>query len=97
MVQKQEEKMPPKDYDKDGYITEEEITLQIKLEKAEAQAKIARVALVAIIILISYILSPWGPDDARILVLDGIIQTTLYALASIVGVYMGVTAWMSKK
>lgn len=85
------------DYDQDGLISEREIELEIKLDKSVTQSGIAKYALAAIIVMAAYLVSPWGPDTARLMALDGTLSTYFIAMASIVGAYMGFTAWMSRK
>lgn len=87
----------PKDYDNDGVISDREVELEIKLEKAEAQSNIAKIALGAMIALMAFLISPWGPGAAMISALDASLATFFVAMASIVGAYMGFSAWMSRK
>ena len=91
--------MAPKvvDFDNDGIITAREIDLEIKLEKAETQMKIARMALIALIADRIFLLSPFAPSPEMITALDSSNATFYVAMASIVGAYMGFTAWMSRK
>jgi len=86
-----------KDLDNDGIITDREVELEIKLEKAETQTGIARWALFAMIMMASYLVSPYGPAVDRLTALDSTLATFFVAMASIVGAYMGFTAWMSRK
>lgn len=87
----------PKDYDNDGVISDREVELEIKLEKAEAQSNIAKIALGAMIALMAFLISPWGPDTTMISALDASLATFFVAMASIVGAYMGFSTWLSKK
>lgn len=100
MPNKEEQQMAPKavkDLDRDGVITDGEIDAEIKLEKAETQMRIARIALIAMIATMFYLISPVGPEKELIEALDSSLATYFVALASIVGAYMGFSAWMSRK
>ena len=86
----------PKDYDNDGVISDREIELEIKLEKANGQLKLAVIALAALIIIFLVMMTPYVPID-RIVALSSIADVFFLGLASIVGAYMGFSAWMMKK
>lgn len=88
--------MATPDFNRDGQVTGTEIELQLKLEKAEQQAFIAKVALFAMIGVIVFILSPWGPTETLLTALDATLSTFFIAMASVVGAFMGFTAWMSR-
>lgn len=84
------------DYDKDGIVSDREIELEIKLDKATAQSNLAIMAMVGLLGLMAYLVSPWAPTIALITALDSAISTFYLAMASIIGAYMGFTAWMTK-
>lgn len=100
MPNKENNKMAPskpRDYDNDGVISDREVELEIKLEKSESQSTIARIALISMIVLIMFLISPWGPSIELIAALDATLATFFVAMASIVGAYMGFSSWLSKK
>jgi hypothetical protein len=84
------------DHDNDGVVSEREIELELKMEKAGTQMRIAIVAIASMIVTMALLLSPWGPELILLNALDSAISTFFVAMASIVGAYMGFTAWMSK-
>jgi len=75
----------------------ENAELKMKVDKAEAQMRIARIAMASMIIVTIFLLSPFGPTIELIKVLETVLATFYVAMASIVGAYMGFTAWMSRK
>jgi len=85
------------DYDKDGIVSDAELDLQIKLEKATAQTNIATIALVAMIGVMVFLLSPWAPSIEMIAALDATLATYMIACASVVGAYMGFTSWLARR
>lgn len=85
------------DFDKDGKISLNEIELSIKLEKAEEQMKIARIALLSMVVVVLVLISPWGPSLVVINALQEILVMYMIASASIIAAYMGFTSWLSRK
>ena len=84
------------DFNKDGIVSPHEIDLEMKLEKAEQQAFIAKVALFSMVAVVIYLISPWGPSVETLAALDATLSTYFIAMASVVGAFMGFTAWMSR-
>lgn len=75
---------------------QERLELELKEEKADTQRKMAGVALGAIILFTALMFLPVIPDS-RINALGEPIGLFYIAMAGIVGAFMGVTAWMSRK
>ena len=84
------------DLDHDGQITEEDVHIKTKIERSTAQMKIAVAALTALITTMAVLLTPIISDE-RIRNLSSIFDMYFLALASIVGAYMGFSAWMTKR
>lgn len=92
----------PLDLDKNGIISKSEIEtsselleLQLRESKAETQKNMAWTAIVSMIIFTSILFSPFI-SDAKISALSDLLGLFYIAQASVVGAYMGVTAWLSK-
>lgn len=90
------------DMDGDGKVTDEELArrkaildLELREEKAETQKKMAIFALIMIAAIVIVLTGSWIPLD-RIEAISPILSTSIYALAGVVGAFMGFTAWMSK-
>jgi hypothetical protein len=90
------------DLDKDGDLTDNEITksnglmeLELREEKAETQKFISYIALTSIIIVTAVLMSPLL-TDSRVEALGSLLTMFYLAQASIIGFYFGVTAYMSK-
>lgn len=91
------------DLDKDGKISKKDIEnsgasleLELREEKADAHRKMAWTAIISIIAVTIVVMSP-GVSDSRVQALGDLLGLFYIAMASIVGAYMGVTAWMSRK
>lgn len=84
------------DLDHDGEITEEDIHIRSKIERHTAQMKLAVAALTAMITTMALLLTPIISDE-RIRNLSSIFDMYFLALASIVGAFMGFSAWMTKR
>lgn len=84
------------DLDQDGIVTETEIELRTQLDKSSAQMRIAVAALIAFVGTMLLLLTPLIPDD-RIRNLSNVFDMYFLALASVIGAYMGFSAWMSRK
>lgn len=84
------------DYDNDGIISEKEVELELKLEKAEFQSRMALIALFAMIISFLLLLTPWISLE-RVEAIGGITDVYFLGLSSIIGAFMGFSAWMTKK
>ena len=91
------------DLDNDGVVTDEELhrsqtmlELELREEKADSQR---RMAWVAVISMICYALLPLMPfvSESRLSTLASLSDMLFLSQASIVGLYFGATAYMSKK
>lgn len=90
------------DLDKDGEVTDTEITksnelmeLELREEKADTQKFISYIALASIIIVTAILVSPIV-SDSRVEALGNLLSMFYLAQASIIGFYFGATAYMSK-
>ena len=90
------------DVDGDGVVTDKEIAMEKEMmelerqeEKAEAQKKMAWVAIIVMIISTVVLFSPIIPDT-RVQALSDLLGLYFISLAGIAGTYMGATAWMHK-
>lgn len=83
------------DLDNDGVVTENEATTANLLLKNETQTKLVYIAIWSMVIVTAFLFLPIFPDT-RIKALSDLITLFYLSNASIVGAYMGVTAYMSK-
>jgi len=91
------------DMDNDGKISEEEARIAKEISEQELmnkkqtnQRKMAWVALWSMVIFTAFLFSPWIPEG-RVENLGDVLGLFYIAQASIVGAYMGMSAWMNKK
>jgi|TARA_R110002020_G_scaffold54278_1_gene151500 hypothetical protein len=91
------------DLDQDGTVTDAEIArskemleLELREEKSEAQKRMAWLSIASMIIFSACLFMPIVPES-RVDALGEILGLFYIAQAGIVGAYMGVTAWMSRK
>lgn len=87
------------DRDKDGKVSEYEqeiIELEQKLKKSDTQRNMAWLALFFMLFFTGLLFTPFIPID-RVTAIGDLIGMFFVAQASIVGAYMGISAWMSKK
>jgi hypothetical protein len=91
------------DVNRDGTLTDEEIEnanemleLELREEKADAHRKMAWTAMISMIVFSAGLYLPWI-DTERVKALADLLGMFFIAQAGVVGAYMGVTAWMSKK
>ena len=91
------------DKNNDGVLDEEEIKaameiteLELREEKAEAQKRMAWVAMGSMLIFTIGLFTPVVSVD-RVNALSDLLGLFYIAQAGVVGAYMGVSAWMSKK
>ena len=91
------------DLDDDGVVTDEEIAhskdmleLVLREEKADAQQRIAWVAVASMVGLALLPLVPWIPEK-RLEFLTNLSDMLFLSQASIVGFYFGAQAYMAKK
>ena len=90
------------DLDKDGDVSETELTksdelleLELREEKAQTQKFISYIALTSIVIVTAVLMSPIV-TDSRVEALGNLLSMFYLAQASIIGFYFGATAYMSK-
>lgn len=91
------------DHDKDGIISEKDlqiseqlIKLQIDNQKDQNQVRMAWVAMLSMLVITLLLFSPFIPDS-RILALRDLLDLFYVAQASVVGMFMGVKAYMTRK
>lgn len=86
--------MEEDDLDKDGKISE--LELKSLLGKQSTQRRMAWTSLISMIVFTVMIFLPIIPEERIQLLLE--LSSMFYvAMASIVGAYMGITAFMSRK
>lgn len=90
------------DLDKDGDVSENELTksnelleLELREEKAQTQKFISYIALTSIVVVTAALMSPII-SDSRVESLGNLLSMFYLAQASIIGFYFGATAYMSK-
>jgi hypothetical protein len=91
------------DLDGDGIVTDDElarekemIELELREEKANAQQRMAWLAMASMLVFTTVLFLPVVPT-ARVDALGDLLGLFYIAQAGVVGAYMGVSAWMSKK
>ena len=91
------------DLDGDGVVPDEEIArekemveLELREEKADAQQRMAWVAMGSMLVFSTVLFLPVVPDS-RVNALADLLGLFYIAQAGVVGAYMGVSAWMSRK
>ena len=91
------------DMDGDGIVSDEELAAVAKLEelemqeeKADAQRRMAWVSLISMLVFTGFVFLPIFPDS-RIQALADLFGLFYIGMAGVVGAYMGMTAYMSKK
>ena len=91
------------DLDGDGIVTDDEIArekemieLELREEKANAQQYMAWVAMGSMLVFSTVLFLPLV-SDSRVNALADLLGLFYIAQAGVVGAYMGVSAWMSKK
>ncbi len=84
------------DVDGDGSVTVEEIKTISEVEKTDSQRQMAWTAMIVMIIFTALLFLPIFPDG-RIKALSDLFGLFYIGMASVVGAYMGMSAWMSKK
>lgn len=91
------------DHDQDGKIGENDLAqsqsaleLELREEKADAHRRMAWAAMLSMIIFTVALFSPII-SDSRVSALADLLGLFYVAQAGVVGAYMGVTAWMSRK
>jgi len=91
------------DTDLDGKVSKEDLEksndlleLELREEKADAHRRMAWVAIISMIAFTAVLFSPMV-SESRVAALADLLGLFYIAQASIVGAFMGVTAWMSRK
>ena len=84
------------DVDGDGSVTVEEIQAVSNVEKTDSQRRMAWTAMIVMIVFTALLFLPIFPDG-RIKALSDLFGLFYVGMASVVGAYMGMSAWMSKK
>jgi hypothetical protein len=91
------------DTDSDGKLSKEDLKksdelleLELREEKADAHRRMAWVAIISMIAFTAVLFSP-VVSETRVAALADLLGLFYIAQASIVGAFMGVTAWMSRK
>ena len=84
------------DVDGDGSVTVEEIQVISNVEKTDSQRRMAWTAMIVMIVFTALLFLPIFPDG-RIKALSDLFGLFYVGMASVVGAYMGMSAWMSKK
>ena len=91
------------DTDGDGTVTDEELTkhqemlqLELQEEKADSQKKMAWVAMISMCVFALLPLLPFIPEE-RLNTLASLSDMLFLSQASVVVLYFGATAYMSKK
>ena len=91
------------DMDHDGTITDEEmgrakdmLEMELREEKADAQKRMAWAAIGSMIVFMLLPLAPFVPES-RLTTLASLSDMLFLSQASIVGLYFGAQAYMSRK
>ncbi len=91
------------DHDKDGVVSEKDlqiseqlIRLQIDEQKDRNQVRLAWVAMISMTVITILLFVPWIPDS-RIIALRDLLDLYYVAQASVIGMYMGVKAYINRK
>jgi hypothetical protein len=91
------------DVDENGTVDDEEIDnaqemleLELREEKADAHRRMAWVAMLSMIVFTIGLFLPFV-SESRVSALADLLGLFYIAQAGVVGAYMGVTAWMSRK
>jgi hypothetical protein len=97
------EHMAKFDQDNDGKMSQHEFelykqneTLKATLEKQTAQQSMAWTAIIVIICVTALLFVPFISSE-RIAVIIPMLDLFYVSMASIVGAFMGITAWMSRR
>ena len=91
------------DLDGDGVVSDSEmkrsqeiLELELREEKSEAQKRMAWIAMGSMIVFSAILFSP-AVTESRVAALADLLGLFYIAQAGVVGAYMGVSAWMSKR
>ena len=107
MVQKQlqaESQYNEYDLDGDGVVSDKELEVVAKMqeaeaaeEKADAQRRMAWISMAAMIIFTVIVMIPGFIPETRLKLLGDLSALFYIGMAGVVGAYMGMTAYMSRK
>ena len=91
------------DLDGDGTVSDEEIKrsqdmleIELREEKSEAQKNMAWVAMGSMIVFSAILFTPMV-SESRVSALADLLGLFYIAQTGVVGAYMGVSAWMSRR
>ncbi len=84
------------DVDGDGDVTVEEVKTISEIRKTNSKKRMEWTAIAAMIIFTALLFLPIFPDG-RIKALSDLFGLFYIGMAGVVGAYMGVSAWMSKR
>ena len=91
------------DLDGDGTVSDEEkkrsqdmLEIELREEKSEAQKRMSWVAMGSMIVFSMALFTPFV-SESRVAALADLLGLFYIAQAGVVGAYMGVSAWMSRK
>ena len=92
------------DLDKDGVVSDKELEVVTKMhetegaeEKADAQRGMAWISMAAMIIFTVIVMIPGFIPETRLKLLGDLSALFYIGMAGVVGAYMGMTAYMSRK
>ena len=92
------------DLDKDGVVSDKELEVVTKMheteaaeEKADAQRRMAWISMAAMIIFTVIVMIPGFIPETRLKLLSDLSALFYIGMAGVVGAYMGMTAYMSRK
>ena len=107
MVQKQlqeESQYNEYDLDGDGVVNDKELEVVTKMheaeaaeEKADAQRRMAWISMAAMILFTVIVMIPGFIPETRLKLLGDLSALFYIGMAGVVGAYMGMTAYMSRK
>ena len=92
------------DLDKDGVVSDKELEVVTKMheteaaeEKADAQRRMAWISMAAMIIFTVIVMIPGFIPETRLKLLGDLSALFYIGMAGVVGAYMGMSAYMSRK
>ena len=92
------------DLDGDGVVSDKELEVVTKMheaeaaeEKADAQRRMAWISMVAMILFTIIVMIPGFIPETRLKLLGDLSALFYIGMAGVVGAYMGMTAYMSRK
>ena len=92
------------DLDKDGVVSDKELEVVTKMheteaaeEKADAQRRMAWISMAAMIIFTVIVMIPGFIPETRLKLLGDLSALFYIGMVGVVGAYMGMTAYMSRK